>query len=171
MRKKFLSLAVVVAVSLSACHKPPKAPPAAPSPTPASRPVATPSVSAPGDNRPERRAGASPEEIAQRAKERLDQMKADLSLTDAQADKIRTIMDQRMVSMQAMRDDQSMSREDRRAKMAESRQAVDAQIEAILTPEQKPKWEEQKKKREAEMAGRRANRQQGAGGDGRRGQQ
>lgn len=90
-------------------------------------------------------------------------MKTDLGLTDEQAQKIRAIMDGQMASMQALRSDQSLSREQRQAKFAESRQAINAQIEALLTPEQKPKWEELKKKREAEMAQRRANRQQGGG--------
>jgi len=90
-------------------------------------------------------------------------MKTDLALTGDQAQKVSALMDQQMTSMQTLRSDQSLTREQRQAKSAESRQAIGAQIEALLTPEQKPKWEELKKKREAEMAQRRANRQQGGG--------
>jgi periplasmic protein CpxP/Spy len=155
------ALALAILVSCK-----PNTPPPAPAVPPAA--TATPVASAtpaPSGARAERGQGGpgGRADFAQRAKARLEQMKADLALTDDQAQKIRAIMDQQMAAMQAMRSDQSMTREQRQAKFAESRQAIGAQIEALLTPEQKPKWEELKKKREAEMAQRSANRQRGGG--------
>ena len=161
---KIIPVFALSLLALAACK--PNTPPPAPAAPPAA--TATPAAAiapATGGARPEGGQGGpgGRADFAQRAKERLDQMKTDLALTDDQAQKISTIMDQRMAAMQALRADQSLSREQRQAKVAESRQAIDAQIGALLTPEQKPKWEELKKKREAEMAQRRGNRQQGGG--------
>jgi Spy/CpxP family protein refolding chaperone len=43
--------------------------------------------------------------------------------------------------MKALREDTSLSQEDRRAKMKEIRDAMQAKIKEILTPEQYKKWE------------------------------
>ncbi|MEI6279897.1 MAG: hypothetical protein WCQ16_11045 [Verrucomicrobiae bacterium] len=150
------AVSVLALVSLTACK--PKTPPAA------TAPVATPVVAA-GENRPERgQAGGSRGDFAQRSKERFEQMKTDLALTDDQAQKISAIMDQRAAFMRTVVSDQSLSREQRMAKFQEARQAFVKQVEPLLTTEQKAKWEEQLKKREADRAERRGKRTDRAGG-------
>ncbi|CAN5407102.1 hypothetical protein BH09VER1_BH09VER1_09700 [soil metagenome] len=69
-------------------------------------------------------------------------METALSLTPEQSEKMKAIMDAQRPAMDALRNDQTLSREDRRAKMQELRKAVEPEIAAILTPEQKTKWEE-----------------------------
>lgn len=161
MHKNLIPVIALAIVSLAGCK--PKTPPVSQSPT-AEPQTATSTVSAPsGTNRSDSRPGGNAD-AAQRANERFDQMKVELGLTDEQAQKARVIMDQQFALMQSLRADQSLDREQRQAKLAEFRKAIASQIEALLTPEQKPKWEELEKKREAERAERRTNRpQQGAG--------
>ena len=158
----FVLLSIALASTLAACK--PKA--AAPAPVTLAGASAKPSAPADStaskENRPDR--GPGRVDPAQRAKERFEQLKSELALTDDQSQKVQAIMDQQVASMQALRADQSLDRTQRTAKFQEARQAFNSQIEELLTPEQKPKWEELKKKREAEMAERRGRRQQGGGG-------
>jgi Spy/CpxP family protein refolding chaperone len=58
--------------------------------------------------------------------------------------------------------DQSISRDERRATFEKAREAARVQVEQLLTPEQKPKWDAMQK----EMEQRRGQgRQQGGGGN------
>jgi len=155
-----IPVCVLAIISMASC-KPQSRPTAQASPT------ASPAVSAAaGVKRPERgQRDGNRGDMAQRAKERFEQMKTDLALTDDQAQKISAIMDQQRTAMEAVRADQSMDREQRTAKITEMRQAFANQIDPLLTPEQKTKWEELRKKREAEMGERRSKRsEQGRGG-------
>ena len=161
MHKSLIPVLALALVSGAGCK--PKKPAVPPSLLPEAPAATSPDAGSSGTNRPAGQPGATVD-AAQRANERFDQMKTALGLSEEQAQKARAIIDQQSASMQAMRSDQSLSREQRQEKMTESRNAVASQIGAILTPEQKPKWEELQKKREAERAERRANRpQQGAG--------
>jgi Spy/CpxP family protein refolding chaperone len=64
----------------------------------------------------------------------------DLGLTDEQKPKFREAMQAQREKMQALQQDQSVSREDRMAKVKEIREATYKKIEALLTTEQKEKW-------------------------------
>lgn len=89
----------------------------------------------------------------------MTRMKTELGLSEEQQQKIQGIMDQQIASLQAARSEGGTGdREARRTKLREAREAANAQIEALLTPEQKVKWEEMRKQREQEMAARRENR-------------
>jgi Spy/CpxP family protein refolding chaperone len=90
----------------------------------------------------------------------MQRMKTELGLTDDQATKIRAIYEEQFGSLRQQMGDSSVSREDRRAAFEKARAAATSQIEQILTPEQKPKWEAYQK--EAEQ--RRSQRRQGGGG-------
>lgn len=85
---------------------------------------------------------------AERAQQRLDNMKSSLSLTDDQVTKIKAIYEETRPAMQALRDDSSLSQDDRRAKMREIRDQINEKVGAVLTPEQKTKWEEQRRSRQ-----------------------
>ena len=89
----------------------------------------------------------------------LDRMTAALSLTSDQQTSIKAILDQNMKDMMALRQDTSLSDDDRMAKTRAMREAQSAKIKAVLTDDQKTKYD-------AMMA---AQRQRGAGGGGQGG--
>jgi hypothetical protein len=175
VKKYLFPMSAVAALAMTACKPAPPPPPSALATPPPAPSVAA--ATAPGAEKPPRpeaapgggpggdgpRGGGSRGDFAQRAQERLDRLKTDLALTDDQVEKIKTIFAQQVTSMQSLRGDESLDREQRMARMKEAREAVDAQVAAILTPEQKSKWDEVRKQREAEMAERRANRQKDGG--------
>jgi Spy/CpxP family protein refolding chaperone len=86
----------------------------------------------------------------------LDRMTAALSLTADQQTSIKAILDQNQKDMMALRADTSLSDDDRMAKMQAMRKAQTDKIKAVLTDDQKPKYD-------AMMA---QQRQRGPGGGG-----
>lgn len=77
--------------------------------------------------------------------QRTEQLKTSLGLSDEQARAVSALYTAQQPAMMALRDDQSLSREQRREKMQAIRASLNSEVEAILTPEQKVKWEEQRK--------------------------
>ena len=71
----------------------------------------------------------------------LQHMTKDLGLSSDQQNQIRPILVDRQQKMQAIFQDQSLSREDRRSQMMSIRQDSNAKIEALLTDKQKQKFE------------------------------
>jgi Spy/CpxP family protein refolding chaperone len=74
-------------------------------------------------------------------------MKETLSLTDEQTEKVKAILQKNRGTMTGLKD---IKPEERRAKMREVFKAEMEEIAAILTPEQREKWKEDKKKRRSE---------------------
>ncbi|MDQ3258676.1 MAG: Spy/CpxP family protein refolding chaperone, partial [Acidobacteriota bacterium] len=73
----------------------------------------------------------------------------ELNLTEEQKGKAKTVLDDQAKQMKAVREDSSLAREDRQAKMRDIRQATMKQIKEMLTPEQQKKMDElQQKARE-----------------------
>ena len=70
-------------------------------------------------------------------------MKKQLDLSDDQVTKLRPVLAEQRTKMAALRTDttSNLSREDRIAKGKEIRNAADAKIKEILTPEQYTKWQ------------------------------
>ena len=87
-------------------------------------PVATPSAPAAGEHP---RGGRG---------DRLKQLAEKLQLTDAQKAQIKPILETAAQQGMALRDDESLSKEDKRAKMAAIRKTSHDQIRALLTPDQ-----------------------------------
>ena len=85
--------------------------------------------------------------------ERLKKMKETLSLTDDQVTKIKAIFAADADKMKALRDDSSLSQDDRRSKFQELRKGQQEQINAVLTPDQQTKWKEEMEKRRAARSG------------------
>lgn len=79
--------------------------------------------------------------------EQLARMTKQLKLTDDQQSKIRPILEEQHNKMMDLRQDTSMSREDRFAKFREVRQESMEKIKPILTPEQQKKWEKIRERR------------------------
>jgi Spy/CpxP family protein refolding chaperone len=67
---------------------------------------------------------------------RLQDLTQKLSLTDAQQQQIKTIWAAAEEQGKALRDDESLSRDDRRAKMQAIMKGTHDQVRAILTPDQ-----------------------------------
>jgi protein CpxP len=87
-------------------------------------------------------AGAPPGGPGMRGRPNLEQIAKDLGLTDDQKAKLKTIMEDQQTKMKALRADTSIAQTDKRAKAKEIRDATQAQIKAILTPEQLTKWQQ-----------------------------
>lgn len=96
---------------------------------------------------------AAPEEGAERkgpppgAGERIEKLKTELGLTEAQVEKLKPILREQMEAMRTLRQDDSLSREDKRAKFKELHAANQAKLAAVLTPEQLAKFDELMKKK------------------------
>ena len=83
--------------------------------------------------------------------QRMEQMLASLNLTADQSEKVKAVMEAQRPAMEALRNDSSLSREQRREKMQELRQSMDAQLSTVLTPEQKAKWDQERTQRRERM--------------------
>lgn len=92
---------------------------------------------------------------AQMAARRLERMTKDLNLTPDQVMQVKAINDAGQADMMALRNDSTMSREDKRGKMMTMRQDTEAKIRAVLTEEQKPKYEAMLAEQRQRMGGRR----------------
>ena len=84
-----------------------------------------------------------------------------LSLSKDQQDKVKSILSDRQNQMQSLMQDQSMSREDKRAKFEQMRSDSDSQIRAVLTGDQQQKYDALLKQREQHMGGHRQHGDQG----------
>jgi Spy/CpxP family protein refolding chaperone len=72
----------------------------------------------------------------------LDKFLTDIKATDDQKDKLKTIFKERVEKMQALRDDTSLSQEDRAKKRKEITDASNAKVKGVLNADQYTKYEE-----------------------------
>lgn len=77
----------------------------------------------------------------------IEELKTELGLTDAQVEQLRPILKKHMEAIKALRDDESLGREQKHAKMQELRKELLAELAKVLTPEQLAKFEEMRKNR------------------------
>jgi Spy/CpxP family protein refolding chaperone len=73
--------------------------------------------------------------------DRLATMKETLKLTDEQIQKLKPIFKEEADKLKALREDTSVSQEDKRTKAREAREAFVPKIKAVLTKEQAELWE------------------------------
>ncbi len=128
--------------------------------------VAAPAVLAqPPENRPgPPAAGEKGERRGQpTVAERLKHLSDVLGLTEEQKTQIKPILTEEFTAAAAVWQDKSLDRKARRAKLAEIAESFAPKIEALLTPDQKTKWEGLKKMRG--MAGFGGPRAEGKGDD------
>lgn len=78
----------------------------------------------------------------QRMEARLEKMKDDLKLTPVQADSMKAISGEQQTKMRDIFMDQSLSREDKMAKMQPMREAANKRIEAVLGADLYKKYED-----------------------------
>ena len=76
-----------------------------------------------------------------------------LNLTADQQTKVKAILEEHNQQMQAMMKDDSVSKEDRHAKMKSMHDSVHAKVREVLTDEQKPKFDAMVKDMENNMHG------------------
>lgn len=73
--------------------------------------------------------------------DRLASMTESLKLTDAQREKIKPILEDETKQIKALREDQSVAKENRMTKYREIRKATHDKIRPILNPEQAKQWD------------------------------
>ena len=95
--------------------------------------------------------------------QRLAHMTKRYNLTADQQSQIKPLLQDEQQQMQALRSDTSTPREDRRAKMQSIHQASTQKIEAVLTDDQKQKFEADQQKFESRRAEHRHGGGEGAG--------
>ena|SRR5579859_76124 len=83
----------------------------------------------------------------------VKELSAKLNLTADQQTKVKAILEEHHQQMQAMMKDDSMSKEDKHAKMMSMHDSVHAKVREILTDEQKPKFDAMVKDMESNMNG------------------
>jgi len=79
--------------------------------------------------------------------QRVNALAERLGLTDEQKAKVKEIYEKQQKDMQALRSDTTLTGDARRTKMGEIMKATNDAIAALLTPEQKTKWEAYLKER------------------------
>ncbi len=88
------------------------------------------------------------------ARERLAKMEEDLKLTDSQKEKFRAALQDERKKSQEVRQDSSLSRQEKAAKAKTIREETEKKIKEILKPEQFEQWQKM----------RQETRQRGQGG-------
>ena len=86
-------------------------------------------------------------------RERMQETARELNLTDEQKEKLQTIIRGQMEKLRDLRQDTSLSPEEKREKFQAIREEITAEVKKVLTPEQFEKW----KAKQGQLAG-------GAGG-------
>ena len=76
------------------------------------------------------------------AEQHLQNLTEKLNLTDDQKAKLKPIVEDQMRQMKAVRQDSSLSEDQRRAKMKSIHESLHDQINAVLTPEQQGKFKQ-----------------------------
>ena len=86
--------------------------------------------------------GGPPGGPGMRGRPNFDWIAQRLELTDDQKPKVKAILDDQMQQMRDVRQDDSLSQEDRYAKIKSIREDTDTKLKAVLTPEQFEKWQQ-----------------------------
>jgi periplasmic protein CpxP/Spy len=78
---------------------------------------------------------------------RLEWLTQRLNLTQDEQNKLKPILDDEAKQVRAVRDDTSLSPDQRRARIQQIRKSTRPQIEAVLTPDQQKKFDQLKEER------------------------
>ncbi|HUA37614.1 MAG TPA: hypothetical protein VMA35_04350 [Candidatus Sulfopaludibacter sp.] len=76
-----------------------------------------------------------------RGRMNFDRLAGQLNLTDDQKPKVKEILDGQMQQMRDLHQDDSLSADDRRAKMRSIREDTDTKLKAVLTADQFEQWQ------------------------------
>jgi len=83
-----------------------------------------------------------------RAADRVQQMAKELELTDEQKAQLRPLFKKEAEKVKALREDTSLSREQRQAKLKAVREDIAPELKKVLTPEQYEKWQKLREERQ-----------------------
>jgi Spy/CpxP family protein refolding chaperone len=111
-----------------------------------------------GGQRHQGRRNMSPQQMMDR---HLEMLSKRLNLTDEQKTKIKPVLENEMKQMQDIRQNTSLTREDKRAKFLELRESTHKQIRSLLNADQQKSFDEWQQ----QMQQRRGNRQKRGGGN------
>jgi periplasmic protein CpxP/Spy len=107
----------------------------------------TPVVTAQAQDNAENKAQEATQSSAQQqdnAESKLQQMSQELNLTDEQKTKLKPILQDEGEQLRALKSDTSVATQEKFQKAKEIRASHKQQIDAILTPDQKQKWQQMK---------------------------
>ena len=82
---------------------------------------------------------ASAERVAA-LRERMQETAKELNLTDEQKEKLQTIIRAQMGKLRDLRQDTTLSAEDKKERIRALREEITAEVKKVLTPEQFEKW-------------------------------
>jgi periplasmic protein CpxP/Spy len=85
-------------------------------------------------------------------RDRMQTIAKELNLTDAQKEQLKPILQDEFQKLKALREDQSLSREQKMEKLKAIREELLPQLKAILTPEQIEKWQKLRQERPGKSA-------------------
>jgi Spy/CpxP family protein refolding chaperone len=89
----------------------------------------------------------TPKKKGPSVEQRVDRMNTEVTLTADQKTKVTALFEEDAKKQRELRQDTSLSQEDRRAKGRELREASDKKLKEILTPAQWDKWEKARPQR------------------------
>ena len=89
---------------------------------------------------------------------RLERLSKELKLTDEQKTQLKPILEEQQKQFQALRDDNTLTREERMSKMQQIRKSTQEQMNSVLTPDQQAKLQKMNENRR-----RRWDRRDGGG--------
>jgi protein CpxP len=84
--------------------------------------------------------------------ERVQKLSKKLNLSSEQQTKVQGILESQQQQMQSLRQDTSLSAQDRKAKAADLRQSTSSQIRAVLNADQQKKFDQMEQKHKQRMA-------------------
>ena len=90
--------------------------------------------------------GMQSDDARAQLQEALTQISTELNLTDEQKERIKPILQSEFSQFKTVRDDTSMSSDQKKAKAMDIHDSASTQISSILTPEQQQKWQSMKQR-------------------------
>jgi len=94
------------------------------------------------------------EEPGAAIRERMQEVAKELGLTDDQKQQLKPVLQAEAVKLKALRDDQSLSRQEKIEKLKAIGAELLPQLKEILTPEQLAKWQKLRQERQAKAGPR-----------------
>ena len=91
----------------------------------------------------------------ERMEQHRQEMEKALGLTDAQKDQMKQVHQDEKAKLEALRNDTSLTRDQKRAQMQAIRKDMRTRMDAILTPEQKEKMKQFRQEHKGRMGGHR----------------
>ena len=94
-----------------------------------------------------RKQGEGGNQIRERARDRMQQIAQDLNLTEDQKTQLKPIFKKEADKLKALRDDTSLTREQRQEKVKAIREELRKEVKPVLTAEQWEKWQKMRQQR------------------------